>query len=360
MATLALEHNLDRIRRRMRLLLALRWGVRFALAATLAALLWLVGAKLTDIPFSGAGVALFLILALLAGAAFGALRRLSRFQAALITDARLGLQERLSSALDLLHQPEPDPLVAALVADATRCAATIDARAVFPVKAPRETCPLAAALAILAAALFVPNLSPFQSEQRRAEREAMRAEGERITRVAKEMRRAAAVSETELQRRIARNLEQLGKEMQAAHLSKKQALVMLNQLADEVAAAQRQLAPEAAGKSLAQAGEELAKAAANTARADAGKRLSEMAQALKTNDLQRAAQLLEQMAEQAAADQTSAEEAKALADQAREIAQALNDTSLQEAASSLQKAAQQLDQQQLAAAADQFRQAGGT
>src|SRR5512146_952363 len=99
MATLALDLTLERIRRRMRLLLAVRWSVLFALGGAVLSLLGLLAVKLARAHFPAEEDGLFLLLCAAAGALYGCTRRVTPFQAALATDGRLGLQERLSSAV---------------------------------------------------------------------------------------------------------------------------------------------------------------------------------------------------------------------------------------------------------------------
>lgn len=364
MATLALEQNIDRIRSRIRLLLAVRWSVLFTLGGTALSLVVLVAAKLAGRPFWIEEDSLFLVLCALAGALFGATRRVTPFQAAVLTDRRLGLQERLSSALDFMGTAGQDPMAEALVADATERSAGIDVRAAYPVHAPRETRYLAAALAVLLGAVFLPGLSIFQSARQRAENEAIKAEGERIVHIAKEMRKAADKQNIAVAQRVAQNMEQLGKQMRSGQIGKKAALVKLNKLTKDVKEAQKALAAKTAKKSLAQAAEELKNAAKGAASdpkdADAAKRLKEMADALAKNDMDQAAKLLQQMANDAASGKLSKQQMESMAKQAEQMAKAMSGTQLQQAANQLQQAAQQLRQQQTASAAQQMRQAGGT
>ncbi|MBI3948558.1 MAG: hypothetical protein HY321_21780 [Armatimonadetes bacterium] len=367
MATWALEQHINRIRRRIRLLQAVRWGVRFALAGTVASLAFLILSRILHVASQTEWVALLPGVSALAGAAFGALRRVTPHQAALAADARLALRERLSSGLYFLHHPDPDPMVSALVEDATRHSESIDVRRAFPVRATREAHTLAGALLVLALVLALPELPYFQSPAQRAERAAMKAEGARIVRVAKEVRRTAEARKVDLAKRVARNLEHLGEQMGAARISKKEALVKLNKLTREVADAQKQLAAADAGKSLAQAAAELRKAAAQAAGRGirpapdaAAKRLQAMADALAGNDMEKAAKLLEEMAEEAASSKMSREERQRAADQAMKMAQAMSGTQLDEAAKQLQEAAKQLQQGRTAQAARQMAQAGGT
>jgi len=359
MATLRLERHINRIRRRIRLLHALRWSVLFALAGTLATAVAASIAWARHALFPLPEAVLFLAACAGLGALAGSLRRVSLFQAALAADRRLGLQERLSSALELGKQDARDPLVAALVADATSHAAGIDPALAFPLKMPREVRLLAGALGVLALVLLLPRLPVLQSLQQRAERAAMRAEGERIVRVAREMRKAAETRDSDLERQIARNLEQLGRSMRASRIDKKRALVKLHALTQEIKEAQKQLAAEGAKKSLAQASEALAKEARTTS-GEMARRLQEMSRALAREDMEQAARLLKEMGERVASGELAAREREELASEAEKIAVSLADTSLQEAARELQEAAQSLRQGQMQAAAEQMRQAAGS
>ena len=175
-ATLALERKIDRIRRRIRLLLAVRWSVRFALGGTLRPVA-LVIFRLAD-ALPGYHAAL-----LFAGTTPPALRGFCRrdpFQAALATDARPGLKECLSSALALRHDGEQTPLVAALLAR--------------PGAARQSTCAPSTCCACRAGALwlvpcssgagaYLPTLPRFQSARSgRARRDAGRGRAHRARR----------------------------------------------------------------------------------------------------------------------------------------------------------------------------------
>ncbi|HHX40637.1 MAG TPA: hypothetical protein GX715_11790 [Armatimonadetes bacterium] len=359
MATLRLERHINRIRRRIRVLHALRWSVLFALGGTLVAVVAAGIAWARHALFPLPEVALFLATCAGLGAFAGYLRRVTPFQAALITDRRLGLQERLSSALELGKRDPRDPLVAALVADATSHAEGIDPRTAYPLRARREAHLLAGALGVLALVLLLPRLPFLQSPQQRAERAAMRAEGERIVRVAREMRKAGETRHSDLERRIARNLEQLGQSMRSSRVDKKQALMKLHALTQEIKEAQKQLASEGAKRSLAQASEALMKEA-RARSGETAQRLQQMAEALAREEMGQAARLLEEMGERVASGKISAREREQMAGEAERIAESLAETPLQEAAQQLAEAARLLRQGQMQAAAEQMQQACGS
>lgn len=364
MATLTLDRSIDHIRRRIRFLLAVRWAVLFALAGVAASLAGLLAVRIAGVPISVALDAAFLGVCALVGAAFGYLRRVTPLQAAVTTDARLGLRERLSSALDLRHALEADAMVQALVEDATRHAGSIDVREAYPLRLPRETRLLAVGLVALALAVLLPGLPIFQSPQRRAERAAMREGGERIVRIARELKKNPATRDSELARRIAQNMEQLGKELRAARVGKKQALVKLHALTKEVAEAQKRLARQGQSKTMARAASELRKAAGDASAAaqpaGSGRRLQAMADALSRNDRERMAEMLEKMAEQVASGKMSARELQQVAGELEKLAKALSGTDLQAAEQQLLEAAKRMRKGQLTSAARHLQKAGGT
>ncbi|MBI3988274.1 MAG: hypothetical protein HY347_01515 [candidate division NC10 bacterium] len=72
------------------------------------------------------------------GALYGVSRPISRFQAARLADARLGLKERLATALEVLESGEGGEVAAALLGDAAKTAQTISAKKVFPFRPLQE------------------------------------------------------------------------------------------------------------------------------------------------------------------------------------------------------------------------------
>jgi len=117
--------------------------------------------------------------------------------AALRADARLGLEERLSSAL----VAGEGPMAALVRADAARQAAHIDVRRGFPVRLPRSIRALAALIVVLFIAMFVPGLDLLGWGEARRARERERAAVRETTGAARES--LAALGQRARRRRLA-------------------------------------------------------------------------------------------------------------------------------------------------------------
>lgn len=142
---------ISRFRRRIQTVNAASSVPRAVAAVCFAALIGqLLGLRLGSEAASGAVIGLggLAALALLAG---GLLVRPSRLRAALEFDSRLGLKERLSTAIELVHRPDRFALAQFQVADAARHAAGIDPRKAYPFRFSR----LDTGLAVMAALLLV-------------------------------------------------------------------------------------------------------------------------------------------------------------------------------------------------------------
>ncbi len=195
-ATPALSQTLARASRRVRIRLALRHGATGLLlgAASAGVLLAPVPWRPPDDPPAGL-LALPPLLGLLAGALWGMTRRVRALDVARLTEQRLDLKERLSTAVALapLRAAADVLLLARQIADAEAHAARgLDLRAALPLRLPRRGW---AALATLLAVFFwwfLPTLPSFQTPRARAERAAVRRAGERLVRVAEALETEAA------------------------------------------------------------------------------------------------------------------------------------------------------------------------
>jgi hypothetical protein len=260
----ALSDTLARAARRVRVLLALRHGATGLFAGGLGSLLLVAVLRspwgeswpsewLAAPPAAG----------LLLGTLWGATRAVPPLDVARLTEQRLDLKERLSTALALAPAGERDPLVARQVRDAeAHAAGGLDLRVAFPLGLPRRV--WAGVGACLGAALlwFLPTFSFLQSPQERAERAAVRREGERLVRVAKVLERDAGAKKLAETGKAAGKLAALGNEMKQGQLSRQKALMKAAKLTEQMKQSQQALAAQAgagAPKSLPEAGKELQK-----------------------------------------------------------------------------------------------------
>lgn len=159
-----LERFLEPVVRRLTAAAAGRWFARAVAAAAVGLLAWALATAIVPVPFPlhrllpwvGAAVAA-------AGVIAGRLCRPSVLVAARIADRRAGLADRLGTAVDLLGRSgRPVGLARLQIRDALTAAANLDARAVAPLRAPKDAglavalCAVLAAWAVFGAGLAVP------------------------------------------------------------------------------------------------------------------------------------------------------------------------------------------------------------
>jgi hypothetical protein len=242
------------LRRRIRLLIAEQCALKFGGLAALLALAPVILDKLRWLRFDWP-IALSLITAgTLAGWLWGRFRPLTDFDIARIAESRLGLKERLSSAVALEAGAAQAPLVAALLEDASRHIAPLRPEQVFPRRFSRYARLFLAGLLLLAGAIVLPELPMFHSAAARRERAELRKQGDQLVALSRKLERTALPPDMEkLRRQLAYNLRALGKDLQNARIDRKQALLRFNKLEKQINLAEKQLTPGASEKSLSQA-----------------------------------------------------------------------------------------------------------
>jgi hypothetical protein len=373
-----LRDRVGQLRRRVRLLVTARWVFAALVVAAVLCSILVVLDRLEWISAPPEYLTGVLVLGALIGAAVGLTRRVSLMDAAQLADRRLGLKERLSSGIDFMERGAPDPMTAAQLADAAEHSSRLRAPEVFPFRVPREAKFFAASLLLLCGLVFVPELSVFQSPKVRAEKVAMKKEGERIEKLAKDYKKRSAQKNADITKRIAANMQALGKEMRRGRISKKQAMLKMGRLTKEMKEAQRQLAVANTPRSLEQAADKLKKSAENAQRQGANpaaaKMMADMASALEKKDFDAAEKQLQQLADKLQKGEMKPEEAKAAADALSKMAGAMKGTQLDAASKQMQEAAkklaeaskmsgpqmQQAMKQAMQQAGQQCAQAGGT
>jgi hypothetical protein len=342
-----LRDRVGQLRRRVRLLVTARWVFAALVVAAVLCSVLVVLDRLEWISAPPEYLAGVLALGALIGAAIGMTRRVSLMDAAQLADA--------AEHSSRLRAPE-----------------------VFPFRVPREAKFFAASLLLLCGLVFVPELSVFQSPKVRAEKTAMKKEGERIEKLAKDYKKRSAQKNADITKRIAANMQALGKEMRRGRISKKQAMLKMGRLTKEMKEAQRQLAVANTPRSLEQAADKLKKSAENAQRQGANpaaaKMMADMANALEKKDFEAAAKQLQQLADRLQKGEMKPEEAKAAADALSKMAEAMKGTQLDAASKQMQEAAkklaegskmsgpqmQQAMKQAMQQAGQQCAQAGGT
>jgi tetratricopeptide (TPR) repeat protein len=394
----ALRQTLRRASGRVRARRAVRYGTIGLLAGAVVTVAGLVALRVGWLEDGALADALWL-LPTLCGTALGALwgvsRPVSPLALARLTEQKLDLQERLSTALSLSHRGDKaDAWTARQLADAEAHASALDLRAALPLTPLPRTAWAALGLCAVAAGLwFAPNLPVFQSPEQRAERAAVKKEGERLVRVARALERDAGAKKLDQTHKAAVRLAELGKQMQSGRLPRRKALMKAAKLTAEMRAQQQALASSASlpggDKSLARAGKELEKALENaenapknaatnganltppvgaggtpnpknaaTSAAAPQKAMEQARQAMANNDAPSLAEQLSKIAEAASKGEPGdAAGREKLAKQVGALGKALEGTSLQPAAPTLKKAADALQRGDNAEAAKHLREA---
>jgi hypothetical protein len=358
-----LQTKVHQLRTRIRMLLAQQAMVVGVTYAAVAGLLLVAATRFqvwTDaVDFLWA----LLLIGAVTGLLIGWTRRITPLIAAQIADERGGLKERLSTAVELAAQESRSEVAEAQIADAARHAQDLRVSEVMPWRAPRQLRFLAGAVAVLLAAIFLPDLPLFQSAQERADREALRFEGQRIQRVAKEMEKKLAKKKKgedesdAILRRIARNMKQLGKEQSRNRVSKKQAMLKMNELTKQLKEAENRMTGGKAEKSLEKVAAEMQQRAVKEqakGNGEGAKALQKMAESISKQDMEAAKKQLEELAKKIQDGKLSAEEMQKAAEMLQQMAQSMDGSTLKEASQQMKDAAQKL--QQAAKTAQQMQQ----
>ena len=271
----AISSALAKITARLRLVRWVRHVSRGALAGAGVGLLAVVLAHWDWLPGwlpLEAAIPIPIIAGVLTGTATAFLRPISLMDAARLAEARLGLKERLSSALEFEHSPQsPDPEAATLrrlqLADAAAHAQTLKAAEAVPLRLPWEAKAFAAGLLLIALALIVPSLPVFVPPGVKLERQIVQKTGSKLEQSAKVIGKQADLHQLTGTKRAAALMQRLAQRLASGHLDKKQAMVQMSKVTQQMRqelqkTAAANSAAGAGGKSLAQAGQQLAQAMA--------------------------------------------------------------------------------------------------
>ena len=261
----AVQNQISRLRKRVRLLLAERYGLIGTACGMVCACVFVYLSSHHDALldyYLWAGIAA-------AGGVIGLLaalvRRLDDFTVAFAADRRSGTRERLSTSVALRTHEDLQDIERAQIADASDCASHLDSRQVFPHRFGLPHGVFAAAALLLAAFILVPVLPWFQSETRKREVAAMKEQGARVTAVAKNIKKQADPEDEEL-RKLAAKLEKLGKHMESGRMDKKRAMLNARKLSKGIREQQDKLSKANDAKSMAKAASEMKAAGEQIAR----------------------------------------------------------------------------------------------
>ncbi len=271
----AISDALAQIMSRLRLARWVRHASRGALAGTVPALISIVLAHFDLLPDwlpLEATIPMPILFGVLAGTVTTFLRPISQMDAARLAEARLGLKERLSSALEFERSPQSaDPEAAVLrrlqLADASVHARSLKAAEAVPVRFPWEAKAFVGALALIAGALIVPRLPVFVPPGVKIERQIVQKTGDKLEQTAKLIQKQADLHNLTGTKRTAAQIQHLGQRMAAGHMDKKQAMVQMSKLTQQMRQELQKTASAnssagAGGKSMTDAGRQLAQAMA--------------------------------------------------------------------------------------------------
>ncbi|MFM8360956.1 MAG: hypothetical protein ACKOET_20580, partial [Verrucomicrobiota bacterium] len=180
--------------------------------------------KLAPLPWTVVQAAGMMALAAIGlGAAVGGWRPVGRDEAARFLDQRAGLQERVSTALEMSRGESAGRWRELLVADARARVAAVDPRRLLPVGLPGFVRWTVLGLALCAGLGFVPEYRTAQQRQQAADRAVIQDVGRNLVQLSKRdlTRKAAALENT---RKSLENVGELGERLQAAPLTRQEAL----------------------------------------------------------------------------------------------------------------------------------------
>ncbi len=350
------------IRRRLRLLRFYRgalWGA--SIAAALMAL-FLLADKIypvpiqTDLKWGLWGV--LTLAGLIAAAGYATLSRLTLFDAALAADVRLGLRERLSSAIALGGR-EGDPAVDALLEDAVLVARRIQPSRDFPflisARAAHHLWPF---LGVILIHFLVPQFDLFSSAQAREQKRAQaitaeqrQKEAERIEKIAQKAKEDATPTQAQEIAKYSKELEKLAADLKAGKIDEKAAIAEMSRVGEQVRLERQDIAKksEAFQKATPSLQSEFTRG---------------MQKEMQNGEFQKAAEMAKDMAEKMSDPQNStAAEKEQMANDLKNMAEQLkNDNpktaeAMQQAAEAMQKAAQAQQQGNQQAAREAMAQA---
>lgn len=378
----AISETLAQVTKRLRLARWLRHASRGALAGLCAAFPAVALAHFDLLPDwlpLEAALPVSLLLGAAAGTLTAFLRPISLMDAARLAEARLGLKERLSSALEFEQSAQSlDPEAAALrrlqLEDASAHARRLKVSEAVPLRLPWEAKVLAAGLVLLALTLAVPALPIFVPPGLRVERQIVRKAGSKLEQTAGRMQKQADLGHLAGTQRAAAAMQRLAQRLATGHLDKKQALVQMSTLTRQMRrdlekAAQAGSAAGTGGKSMAQAGQQLAAALAGGSKdrlkngQKSGKddaatpEVQKAAQAMAQNDSAGLSNQFRQMAERVQSGTLSPAAQRRAASDTQKLADALQNTPMPQTQAQAQAAAAALKRGDRQSAASELRKA---
>ena len=386
----ALNATLQAATRRIRFLLALRYVSRALCWSSLICLIAVGMSKLHLMFEPPTPLTLFGIIgvSVLAGFAAAFVRRLTPLAVAKSTDRRTDLKDRLSSALEFQSAGiDPSaPFYGEQLADAARAVQSVDLKAAYPGRLPKELVAGVLLALTLFGLYFLPSLPIFWSKDKKNEMAEVKKQGIEIVKLAEDKQKTADRQKLAETKKAAAEAKKLGEAMEKGKVTKKESLLSLQKLLKKMEETQKRTSDREADK-MKQASADLkrsldkmqkemaqqqkekeAKAKAQqkpadprslqkpaqNAKADQQKQsnamkqaqeaMKQMADALANQDQQQMQAAMEKMAAQMKSGQMSKEEMKQMQKALQQLAQNLKDTNQQKAGEQMQQMAQQMQQ----------------
>ncbi|MBX7255593.1 MAG: hypothetical protein K1Y02_04450 [Candidatus Hydrogenedentes bacterium] len=297
--------------------LRFRLTVRLWLSSTSTALLiafslaciWMTVTKLfpmlgDSLPVGGSLTALGVLWAVV----YTYVKRPSLLQAAILADERLGLQERLTSSLELAEVHTP--MVDAVHEDARAHLGKIILHRDFPVGMPRRFRYLTVPILVFALGyVLLPEFDLLGQRAREAEAKqhelAMKEHAERLRLAAQPVKEAAAQNDEQLQE-LAEEVERIAEKLEGGELSQKQATAKLSNVMTELAERQEKLGTES----------KIPKMKGDTSRLDLTK---ELAQNIQKGNFDKAAEEAQKMLQKLQAGEMAPADQEKLAEELKEL-----------------------------------------
>ncbi|MFQ6118496.1 MAG: hypothetical protein ACE5KE_01265, partial [Methanosarcinales archaeon] len=234
--------KLEKLRKRLKLLMIEKSTAKAALFGLSASLLLLFIDKLFFIPYEDLS---FFILVLCAGSlgvgfTYGLFKKISLLEVSIKTDLKLNLKERLSTTVECLQNNEKGDIVKALIKDATNCSRNIDPNKVFPLTPPKETKFLASIVLIIILLSIIPGEN-FLFSKNEVEKpidvevlKNIKEEGKKLEEFSKELDKKAKEEGLNETKRIAEKMQNLSLELQSKNLTKAEALARIKDIKEEI------------------------------------------------------------------------------------------------------------------------------
>jgi len=308
-----LRRGIRALRLRVRLLIALRLAIGAVTIVSAGATLCVLGLRLRGVWYPPLAPEVALVAAALASLATGLLWPLPDRLIAASADRRLGLRDRIGSALQFLRAGAGSGMERAAVLDALGHLELLRAREAFPMRRPRASSAAALCLGVLLLSQVLPIPPLLLSPREREEKAELREAAARIEPLAKQLEEAATQANDQEAAQVSKQLKKLAQQLQRGQVTKKQALLNLSELEKKVQRLDQKLAKpktaeeladslrQAQQDSISQKASELARQAAERGDKEAAKQLEQLAQQAKqTDDQEKLNDLARQLEERAA------------------------------------------------------------